>query len=190
MFVESQRDQIILWYRQAGWWRRLRTVSGVASEGLRGIRTLQHRWILHWQRIADEYGFKFIDGDTHFLSAHIVFYDTKIKADELMTIMKHRYSSFVNHAVNPYVDPSVYTLSKRQLMRHVLLVKYWGPGAKYKDQNRDNAGDILNDLRPEHQIITPDGHDSLRRTSGSTFSLRLSLRHHNQRKVRSRSASR
>ena len=74
------------------------------------------------QAFADKHGLKFIEGDAHFLSAHIVFYDTKINSKELITIMKHRYSSFVNHKVNLYVDPSVYKLKNRQLMRHVLSV--------------------------------------------------------------------
>ena len=107
---------------------------------------------------AVKYGFKFIDGDTHFLSAHIVFYDTKIKAEDLMTIMVHRYRSFVNHEVHEEVDHQIYKLRTRQLMRHVLSRKYYGPG---DNANRDNAGYILNDLKPEHQIITPDGQERL-----------------------------
>ena len=92
------------------------------------------------QSFTDKYGFKFIDGDTHFLSAHIVFYDTMIRPEELMTIMKNRYKSFVNHAVNHFIDPSIYKLKTRQLMRHMPSRKYWGFDAKHKDQNRDNAG--------------------------------------------------
>ena len=78
------------------------------------------------QEFAAQYGFRSIKDDDHFLSAHIVFYDTKIKAEDLMTIMKHRYRSFVNHEVHDKVDHQVYKLRTRPLMRHVLSRKYWG----------------------------------------------------------------
>ena len=77
---------------------------------------------------ADKFGFRFIDGEQHYLSAHIVFYETKIKADELITITEHKYKSFVNHEVNEFVDHNVYKLSSRQLFRHVLSGKFYKPG--------------------------------------------------------------
>ena len=63
------------------------------------------------ESFADKHGFRFIKDDEHFLSAHIVFYDDKIKADDLITIMAHKYKSFVNHEVNQFDDPNVYMLS-------------------------------------------------------------------------------
>ena len=53
---------------------------------------------------------------------------------------------------------NVYKLSSRQLFRHVLSGKFYKPGDK---NNRDNAGYIINDLKPETQIVTPDGHERL-----------------------------
>ena len=75
--------------------------------------------------------------------------------------MKHKYKSVVNHIVNPYVDHSVYKLKSRQLFRHLLSTKYYGPDDKDKTLNRDNADYILEELKPEHRIITPDGHEKL-----------------------------
>ena len=110
------------------------------------------------QSFANKHGFRFIEGDVLFLSAHIVFSYAMINADELMTIMKYKYKSYVNHEVNQFVDHNVYKLKSRQLFRHVLSTKCYGPDAKNKAFNRDNAGYILNDPKPQHQIITPDGH--------------------------------
>ena len=49
---------------------------------------------------ADKFGFRFIEGEQHYLRAYIVFYGIKIKADELITIMEHKYKTFINHEVN------------------------------------------------------------------------------------------
>ena len=75
--------------------------------------------------------------------------------------MEHKYKTFINHEVNEFVDHNVYKLNTRQQFRNVLSVKYYGPDEKYKTRNRDNAGYILNDLKPETQIVTPDGYERL-----------------------------
>ena len=39
--------------------------------------------------ISVDYGFRFIDGDKHYLSMHVVYYETRIKSVDLVEIMKH-----------------------------------------------------------------------------------------------------
>ena len=107
------------------------------------------------QDFADAHGFRFIEGDSHFLSAHIIYYTTMLSTEDLLEITAKRFKDYV---VSEYVDPNVYKLASRQVFRHVLSTKYYGPD---DPKNKDNAGYILDDLAPSTQVITPEGNEKL-----------------------------
>ena len=72
---------------------------------------------------------------------HVVFYETGIKASELMAIMNYESKSgFTTIGVHPRWDEVVYKLSSRQLFRHVLSSKNYSP---YNKQNKMNHGYII-----------------------------------------------
>ena len=100
--------------------------------------------------------FKYIPNAHHTLSLHVVFYETKIKSDVLIELMKHDKQGY-KYNVNPQCDPNVYKLKTRQLMRHVLSDKYYN---KNNEKNAITAGTFLNDSKPSQSIITVRGNEN------------------------------
>ena len=109
------------------------------------------------QDFSNKYGFRYIDGDKHYLSIHVVYYTSKILSTELMEIMKHTdKKGYVNYKVHKLCDPNVYKLDSRQVFRHVLSDKCY---SEKNPKNRKNHGYILNGLKPVTQIVQVRGNE-------------------------------
>ena len=104
-------------------------------------------------------GFRKYEAGAHWLSMHVVFYETCISTSDLVKIMNHKSGKgFTTKGVHPLCDPNVYKLAtkrtgekSRQVMRHVLSDKIFVVGDE--KQNKLNHGYILGDLKPSTQII-------------------------------------
>ena len=118
------------------------------------------------QEIADNYGFRFYPEGKHFLSIHVVFYETKISTKDLVEIMKHtQKKGFAMEGVHKLCDPNVYKLvskrenqTTRQVFRHVLSDKIFKPN---DPQNKQNHGFICENKTPDTQIIQVRGNERL-----------------------------
>lgn len=109
--------------------------------------------------IGEKYGLGLIEDAHHVISIHICFYETMIKADELVNIMAWTKSKgFHKFEVHPKADYNVYKIKTRQLMRHVLSNKFYGPG---DEKNAVTAGLIHDDLEPSKMIIQIRGDEKL-----------------------------
>lgn len=125
---------------------------------------------------AKKYGYKHYPDCKHFVSAHVIYYTTKINVDELMKIMRHNIKvGFTNYDIHPACDPHVYKLRTRQCFRHIMSDKIYMKHKRMKGlgedsdwfstahstENVNNRGYILNGLGPETVVITPDGSEKL-----------------------------
>jgi len=114
----------------------------------------------------EELGFRRFDEGNHWLSMHVVFYETMISTLDLQTIMKHtQKKGFHTLGVHPLCDPNVYHLvskkegqTTRQLFRHVLADKIFRRG---DDQNKMNHGYIIGNLPPSTQIVQVRGNEPI-----------------------------
>ena len=105
-----------------------------------------------------EMGFRKYEAGGHWLSMHVVFFETCISSEDLVQIMKHtEKKGFSTDGVHKLCDPNVYKLvsrkagqTSRQVMRHVLSDKIYKPNDV---KNRANHGFILDGLKPSTQII-------------------------------------
>lgn len=128
------------------------------------------------ESFATKYGYKQYPESKHFVSAHVIFYTTKINVDEIMKIMRHNVKvGFTSYDIHPACDPHVYKLKTRQCFRHVMSDKIYQKYKKCKNVGEDsdwfstqhstenviNHGNILNGLGPETVVITPDGSERL-----------------------------
>ena len=112
----------------------------------------------------EKYGYRLIEGDKHYLSIHVIFYTTMIKAADLVRIMKHTdKKGFAMEGVHPLCDPNVYKLvprgdkeGSRQVFRHVLSDKIYNEN---DSRNKMNHGFILNGLKPSTQIVQVRGYE-------------------------------
>ena len=102
-------------------------------------------------------GFKLIPDAHKYLSIHVVYYNSMIKSDELVSIMRYTDNKgYKDYHVHPQVDPNVYKLGTRQAMRHVLSDKI------INDANTTvTAGYILGIDKPSSQIITIRGDEDI-----------------------------
>ena len=99
---------------------------------------------------------KLVPDGGHFISMHVVFYETRISSQELIEIMKHTAGKgFATKGVHPLCDPAPYKLGTRQCFRHVLSDKIGVVPRKR------NAGNILKGLPPSTQIIQTKGIEPL-----------------------------
>lgn len=106
--------------------------------------------------IRDNFGLKLVPDGGHFVSMHVVFYETRISSKELIDIMKHTVGKgFITEGVHPLCDYNVYKLDSRQCFRHVLSNKIISGSSK------KNAGCILNGLPPSSQIVQTKGTEPL-----------------------------
>ena len=104
-------------------------------------------------------GFRKYEAGGHWLSMHVVFYETCISTSDLVKIMNHENGKgFTTKGVHPLCDSAPYKLTtkrtgekSRQAFRHVLSDKLFSE--KCKEQNKMNHGYILGDLKPSTQII-------------------------------------
>ena len=118
------------------------------------------------KEMADNYGFRFLENDNHFLSMHAVFYETRISTKDLSEIMKHtQKKGFHMNGINKFCDPNVYKLvskrenqTTRQLFRHVLSDKIFKPN---NPNNKFNHGFICEDKEPVTQIVQVRGNEPL-----------------------------
>ena len=105
----------------------------------------------------EEYGFRYIENDKHYLSMHVVFYETCINSAELMEIMRFtEKKGYYKHKVHSLCDPNVYKLKTRQVFRHALSDKIF---TEKSEQNRETHGFILDDLKPSTQIVQIKGNE-------------------------------
>ena len=114
----------------------------------------------------ERYGFRLYEDGGHYLSIHVIFYQTCILSKDLVDIMKHtKKKGFAMDGVHHLCDPNVYKLvgkkqgeKSRQVMRHVLSDKIFRPG---DEKNKRNHGYILNGDDAASQIIQIRGGEPL-----------------------------
>ena len=103
-------------------------------------------------------GFRKYENGGHWLSMHVVFYQTCISSEDLVHIMKHtQKTGYLTDGVHKLCDPNVYKLvstkagqTSRQVMRHVLSDKIYKLNST---ENKTNHGFILGNYKPSTQII-------------------------------------
>ena len=103
-------------------------------------------------------GFRKYEDGGHWLSMHVVFYQTCISSEDLVHIMKHtQKTGYLTDGVHKLCDPNVYKLvstkagqTSRQVMRHVLSDKIYKLNST---ENKTNHGFILGNYKPSTQII-------------------------------------
>ena len=108
--------------------------------------------------MAEAFGLKYIEGEKHFISIHIVFCQTRIASKDLIEIMKHGKNGFIAEGVHPLCDPNVYKLETTQKFRHVLSDKLYSPG---NTKNEYKAGTIMNNNEPWTQIVQTRGNEPI-----------------------------
>ena len=100
------------------------------------------------QELEVKTGLKRIEDADHFCSIHVIFYTTKIKGTEIQEIMK--YKSGFEYNVHRLCDPNVYKLGTRQIFRHALSNKIYGPG---DERNKMIAGCLMDKKTPSQHIV-------------------------------------
>ena len=120
--------------------------------------------------VNEKYHLRLYPEGNHFISIHVIFYQTMLKASELEEIMKHSIKNGFNYdGINQFADPNVYSLVKHdnkggtQKFRHVLSDKIFvdSEDSKYSGNNKYNHGTIFNDLKPSTQIIQVSGNEKI-----------------------------
>lgn len=130
------------------WCNGLKKVFGEYSYG--GYTTID--------TIADNHGIALIEDGHHTISIHVIFYETMIRANELVEIMKWDKRNGYSYSVPQKADYNVYKLLSGQKFRHVLSDKFYGPG---DEKNAQIAGFIHNDLPPSTQLVQIKGDERL-----------------------------
>ena len=121
--------------------------------------------------IKNKYHLRLYKEGNHFISVHVVYYQTMLKASELEEIMKHTAKQgFIYDGINQFADPNVYSIVKHdngkggtRKFRHVLSDKIFttNKNDKYNKSNKSNHGFIINDLKPSTQIIQVRGDEKI-----------------------------
>lgn len=109
------------------------------------------------ESIAKEIGFRYIANDKHYVSMHVIYYETRISASDLQMIMSHTAKGGYKYdGVHKLCDPNVYKLvprynhsSTRQLFRHVLSDKIYSPGSP---DNKNNHGKLVTGTPSQHIV--------------------------------------
>ena len=94
--------------------------------------------------------YKYLPSAKKTLSLHVIYYQTKIKANVLVELMRHTQKGFVYNNINPLCDPNVYKLLTRQLMRHVYSDKFYG---RNRTENAITHGSFLGDVELKNTFI-------------------------------------
>ena len=100
------------------------------------------------QYLSDGYHLKYLIMGGHVVSMHVVFYETKIKAKDVVRIMHHtNKKGYSTQGVHRLCDPNVYKLipdkegeGKRQLMRFGLSDKIYLSKSEYERRCKENNG--------------------------------------------------
>ena len=108
--------------------------------------------------IADNHGIALIEDGHHTISIHVIFYETMIRASELVEIMKWDKRNGYNYSIPQKADYNVYKLLSGQKFRHVLSDKFYGIG---DEKNAQIAGLIHDDLPPSTQLVQIKGDERL-----------------------------
>ena len=121
--------------------------------------------------IKSKYGFRLYPEGKHYISMHVVFYQTMISTNDLVTIMKHTdKTGFLTAGVNRFCDPNVYKLvpknpnqTVRQCFRHVMSDKIFTIDKKHPKyvDNKTNHGVIINNTDPSQQIVQIRGDEKI-----------------------------
>lgn len=149
--IQSEDDFLDVW----NWLNSLKPVFGKYSYG--GYCNNED---------MEAYGFRRFDEGNHYLSMHVVFYETRISTLDLQAIMKHtEKKGFSTKGVHKLCDPNVYKLvskkpgqNSRQCFRHVLSDKIYKIG---DEKNRMNHGTICEKLPPSSQIVQIRGSEPI-----------------------------
>lgn len=100
--------------------------------------------------------FKYLPEAKHFLSIHVVYSETMIRASDLLDIMKVKNGKFINYKLHDKVDANVYKLNSRQAFRHILSDKTF---KSKPTEKRAGTQEAL--TKPSDQIITVRGNEPL-----------------------------
>ena len=109
------------------------------------------------EQLAKEVGLRYIANDKHFVSMHVIYYQTKIDASDMQKLMKHtKKDGYKYEGVHKLCDPNVYKLvaryegkTTRQLFRHVLSDKIYAPN---HEGNKENHGYLVNGTPSQHIV--------------------------------------
>ena len=108
---------------------------------------------------SNNLGFKYIENAKKIISFHVIFYTTAISVEDLIDIMifdnKKNPQKYI---VNSVCDKSIYRINKRRMFRHVLSDKIF---AANNPNNTITAGNILNNLTPDTQIVQIRGDEPI-----------------------------
>lgn len=107
---------------------------------------------------AKETKLRFIKDAHHVISFHVTFFESQIESKLFIEIVKQKNHKFVHENINKFVDPNVYKLETRQIMRHPLSYKYVFPNS---DKNCETRGNIVTNSTPKDFIITPIGTEKI-----------------------------
>lgn len=117
--------------------------------------------------IADLYNLRFIEGNKHYISMHIIFYQTMITSQDLLRIMHHtNVKGFTTEGVSRFCDSKVYKpIGSRQMFRFGLSDKIHTTNPKspnYKDNVLNHADIIVGgDSLPSNHVIHTRGNERL-----------------------------
>ena len=118
------------------------------------------------EELADNYGFRLYPQGNHYVSLHVIFYQTAISTEDLQAIMKHSDKiGFHTKGIHPSIDPNVYKLvskrdgqTTRQLFRHVLADKIYKVGDV---KNKENHGCLCEEAKPSDHIVQIRGNEPI-----------------------------
>ena len=123
------------------------------------------------EAVANKYHLRLYPEGHHYVSVHVVFYQTMISTKDLVEIMKWTAKDgFQTKGVHELCDYNVYKLvsrkeneTTRQLFRHVLSNKIYQMDKKKKgfEQNKANHGVIINGTKPSQQIVQVRGNERI-----------------------------
>lgn len=147
--IQSEDEFLDVWE----WLEKVKTVFGSYSIG--GYCDNEE---------MEGYGFRRYEEGEHYLSMHVVFYESAISTVDLQKIMKHTAKKgFSTKGIHQLCDPNVYKLvSKkadqtcRQLFRHVMSDKIFRVG---DEKNKLNHGFILDGKEAVTQIVQIRGNE-------------------------------
>ena len=123
------------------------------------------------EEVFNKYHLRLYPEGHHYVSIHVVYYQTMISTKDLVEIMKWTSKNgFQTIGVHELCDYNVYSLvsrkeneTTRQLFRHVLSNKIYQTDKNKKgfEQNKANHGFIINNTKPSQQIVQVRGDERI-----------------------------
>ena len=123
------------------------------------------------EEVFNKYHLRLYPEGHHYVSIHVVYYQTMISTKDLVEIMKWTTKNgFQTIGVHELCDYNVYSLvsrkeneTTRQLFRHVLSNKIYQTDKNKKgfEQNKANHGFIINNTKPSQQIVQVRGDERI-----------------------------